>query len=49
VLFSLAGLGLTALGVHRIRHLLDQPRVHRTQQALLGATLIALGARVAAD
>jgi threonine/homoserine/homoserine lactone efflux protein len=49
VLFSLAGLGLTALGVHRIRHLVNVPRVRRAQDALLGTTLVALGVHVATE
>jgi len=49
VAFSMTGLGLTALGVHRIRHLLRSRRVRRVQEALLGATLIALGVRVATE
>ncbi|HEX4814527.1 MAG TPA: hypothetical protein VFV66_17440 [Nonomuraea sp.] len=46
VAFSMTGLGLTALSAHRIRHLL---RSRRVQEALLGATLITLGVRVAAE
>lgn len=49
VLFSLAGLGLIAVGVHKIRHLLRSPRVRRAQETLLGATLVALGVRVATE
>ena len=49
VAFSLTGLGLTALGVQRVRHLLRSRRVRRVQEALLGATLIALGVRVATE
>ncbi|MFG1711119.1 LysE family translocator [Nonomuraea sp. M3C6] len=49
VAFSLTGLGLTVLGVHQIRHLLRSRRARRIQDALLGATLIALGVRVAVE
>ncbi|MGW4793186.1 LysE family translocator [Nonomuraea sp. NPDC004297] len=49
VAFSMTGLGLTALSVHRVRHLLGSRRVRRVQEALLGATLIALGVRVATE
>jgi threonine/homoserine/homoserine lactone efflux protein len=49
VLFSLGGLSLTALGVHRVRHLLQAPRVRRVQDALVGTTLVALGIRVATE
>lgn len=49
VAFSMTGLGLTALSVHRIRHLLRSRRVRRIQEALLGATLVALGVRVATE
>ncbi len=47
VLFRLGGLGLTAIGVHRVRHLLRSRRVRRVPEALLGTTLVALGVRVA--
>jgi len=49
VLFSLTGLGLTAIGVHRVRHLLRSRRIRRTQETLLGLTLVALGLRVATE
>jgi threonine/homoserine/homoserine lactone efflux protein len=49
VLFSLTGLGLIALVVHRIRHLLHSRRVQRIQEGLLGTTLVALGLRVAVE
>ncbi|MEV6041502.1 LysE family translocator [Nonomuraea sp. NPDC052116] len=49
VAFSMTGLGLIALSVHRVRHLLRSRRVRRVQEALLGATLIALGVRVATE
>lgn len=49
VLFSFAGLTLVALGVHRIRHFLNSPKVRRGQETLLGATLVALGVRVATN
>lgn len=49
VAFSLTGLSLTALTVHRVRHLLRSRRVRRIQEALLGTTLIALGVRVATE
>ena len=49
VLFSLTGLGLTALGVHRIRALIGSRRARRIQDAALGATLITLGVRVATE
>ncbi|GAA2349166.1 LysE family translocator [Streptomyces cuspidosporus] len=49
VLFSITGLGLTALGVHRVRHLLRSRRARRAQDALLGATLVGLGVRVATE
>ncbi|GGT25397.1 hypothetical protein GCM10010176_082430 [Nonomuraea spiralis] len=46
VAFSMTGLGLTALSVHRIRHLL---RSRRVQEALLGATPTTLGVRVTTE
>ncbi|MFC4912875.1 LysE family translocator [Actinomadura gamaensis] len=49
VLFSLSGLSLVAVAVGRVRHLLASPRVRRVQEALLGATLVGLGLRVAAE
>ncbi|HUR08376.1 MAG TPA: LysE family translocator [Nonomuraea sp.] len=49
VAFSMTGLSLIALSVHHIRHLLRSRRVRRVQEALLGATLIALGVRVATE
>jgi threonine/homoserine/homoserine lactone efflux protein len=49
VLFSLTGLGLTAVGVHRIRHLLGSQRVRRALDTILGVTLVALGLRVATE
>jgi threonine/homoserine/homoserine lactone efflux protein len=49
VLFSLTGLGLTAVGVHRVRHLLASRPVRRVQGTILGVTLIALGLRVATE
>jgi threonine/homoserine/homoserine lactone efflux protein len=49
VVFSLSGLGLTALGIHRVGHLLRSRRARRVQEALLGVTLVGLGARVATE
>jgi threonine/homoserine/homoserine lactone efflux protein len=49
VLFSLTGLGLTALGAHRIRHHPNTRRVRRAQHTTLGATLVALGLRMATE
>lgn len=49
VAFSLTGLGLVALSVHRMRHLLRSRRIRRVQEALLGVTLIALGIRVVTE
>ncbi|MCE6995335.1 LysE family translocator [Saccharothrix sp. S26] len=49
VLFSLAGLGLVAVGLGRTRRWLDSPRARQAQEALLGATLVALGVRVALE
>ncbi|QQQ79934.1 LysE family translocator [Saccharothrix sp. 6-C] len=49
VLFSLAGLGLVAVGLGRARRWLDSPRARQAQEALLGATLVALGVRVALE
>ena len=49
VLFSLCGLTLTALAVHRLRHLLRARRVRRIQDGLLGMVLVALGVRVATE
>jgi threonine/homoserine/homoserine lactone efflux protein len=49
VLFSLAGLGLVAMGLGRARRWLASPRARRVQEALLGATLVALGVRVALE
>jgi threonine/homoserine/homoserine lactone efflux protein len=49
VLFSLTGLGLTAAGVHRVRHLLGSRRLGRAQNTILGVTLLALGLRVATE
>lgn len=48
VLFSLAGLGVVALALGRVHRSLHSPRVRRLQEAMLGATLVALGVRVAA-
>ncbi|WP_158852140.1 LysE family translocator [Saccharothrix deserti] len=47
VLFSLTGLGLVAVGLGRVRRWLDSPKARQVQEGLLGATLIALGVRVA--
>ncbi|WP_394836026.1 LysE family translocator [Pendulispora rubella] len=49
VLFSLAGLTLIALAVHRLRDLLRSRRARRVQDGLLGTVLIALGVRVATE
>ncbi|AUH39849.1 LysE family translocator [Streptomyces sp. CMB-StM0423] len=49
VLFSMSGLGLTALAVGRVRHLLRSRRARRIQETLLGGTLVALGVRVATE
>jgi threonine/homoserine/homoserine lactone efflux protein len=49
VLFSLTALGLTAVGVHRVRHLLGSRRIRRAQHTILGITLVALGPRVASE
>jgi threonine/homoserine/homoserine lactone efflux protein len=49
VLFSLTGLGVTALAVHRIRNVLKSRRARRIQDAVLGATLLALAVRVATE
>ncbi|WP_394846462.1 LysE family translocator [Pendulispora brunnea] len=49
VLFSLCGLTLTALAVHRLRDLLRSRRARRVQDGLLGTVLIALGVRVATE
>lgn len=49
VLFSLAGLGVTALAAHRLRRLLKTPRARRIQETALGTALVVLGARVATE
>lgn len=49
VVFQMTGLGLTALAADRLRRALKSPRVRRAQDAALGATLVALGVRVATE
>ncbi|WP_405691456.1 hypothetical protein [Streptomyces sp. NBC_00057] len=49
VVFSLTGLGLTAVAANRLRRVLKSPRMRRAQDAALGATLVALGVRVAVE
>jgi threonine/homoserine/homoserine lactone efflux protein len=46
---SFTGLGLYALGLGRLRPLLQRPGVRRLQDRILGGVLIALGARLAAE
>jgi threonine/homoserine/homoserine lactone efflux protein len=49
VVFSVTGLGLTALAVSRVRHLLQSRRARRVQEGLLGGVLVFLGVRVATE
>ncbi|MEV5433924.1 LysE family translocator [Streptomyces sp. NPDC052701] len=49
VVFQLTGLGLTAVAANRLRRVLKSPRMRRAQDAALGATLVALGVRVALE
>ncbi|HEX8132191.1 MAG TPA: LysE family translocator [Actinomycetes bacterium] len=46
---SFTGLSLYALGLGRLRPLLQRPRVRRLQDRLVGCVLVALGARLAAE
>jgi threonine/homoserine/homoserine lactone efflux protein len=46
---SFTGLSLYALGLGRLRPLLQRPRVRRLQDRVLGGVLIGLGARLAAE
>ena len=46
---SFTGLSLYALGLGRLRPLLRRPRVRRVQERVVGAVLIGLGARLAAE
>jgi threonine/homoserine/homoserine lactone efflux protein len=46
---SFTGLSLYALGLGRLRPLLQRPGVRRLQDRILGGVLIALGARLAAE
>jgi threonine/homoserine/homoserine lactone efflux protein len=49
VIFQMTGLRLTALAANRLRRALKSPRMRRAQDAALGATLVALGVRVALE
>lgn len=49
VVFSMAGLGLWALGLGRVRRIAMAPRFRRIQERVLGVTLIGLGVRVATE
>ncbi|HEU4399068.1 MAG TPA: LysE family translocator [Actinomycetota bacterium] len=46
---SFTGLSLYALGLGRLRPLLQRPRVRRVQDRILGGVFIGLGARLAAE
>jgi threonine/homoserine/homoserine lactone efflux protein len=46
---SFTGLSLYALGLGRLRPLLRRPRVRRVQERIVGAVLVGLGARLAAE
>jgi threonine/homoserine/homoserine lactone efflux protein len=46
---SFTGLSLYALGLGRLRPLLQRPRVRRVQERIVGGVLVGLGARLAAE
>jgi threonine/homoserine/homoserine lactone efflux protein len=46
---SFTGLSLYALGLGRLRPLLQRPRVRRLQERVVGGVLVGLGARLAAE
>ena len=46
---SFTGLSLYALGLGRLRPLLQRPRVRRIQERVVGGVLVGLGARLAAE
>jgi len=46
---SFTGLSLYALGLGRLRRLLQRPRIRRVQDRILGGVFIGLGARLAAE
>jgi threonine/homoserine/homoserine lactone efflux protein len=46
---SFTGLSLYALGLGRLRPLLQRPRVRRVQERVLGGVLVGLGARLAVE
>jgi threonine/homoserine/homoserine lactone efflux protein len=49
VIFQMTGLGLTAVAANRLRRVLKSPRMRRAPDAARGATLVALGVRVALE